>query len=168
MSWKGAGITTAVIVACLIVLGRASSFVVDWAWFSSVGYTGVFWTVFGTKVVLFLAVFAASALLLWANGSIALRLSRPRQLRLPAAFDQTFATLQGMSAAQSGILGPVSALVPWRLLVLVAALVVALLVAWGEIGQWELILRFIHQVPYGQDDPQFGKDIGFYLFSLPM
>ena len=31
-----------------------------------------------------------------------------------------------------------------------------------------MILRFIYQVPYGQNDPLFGKDIGFYLFSLPV
>ena len=38
----------------------------------------------------------------------------------------------------------------------------------GETGKWDLILRFIYQVPYGQSDPLFGKDIGFYLFSLPV
>ena len=47
------------------------------------------------------------------------------------------------------------------------ALVAGLLVAAGEVGDWDLVLRYIHQVPYGQTDPQFGKDIGFYLFSLP-
>jgi uncharacterized membrane protein (UPF0182 family) len=41
------------------------------------------------------------------------------------------------------------------------------LIATGESGNWDLVLRFIHQVPYGQQDPLFGKDIGFYLFSLP-
>ena len=37
----------------------------------------------------------------------------------------------------------------------------------GETGKWDLILRFLYQVPYGQSDPLFDKDIGFYLFSLP-
>ena len=59
-------------------------------------------------------------------------------------------------------------LLPWRLLILAVALVVGLLIAIGETGQWDLILRFIYQVPYGQNDPLFGKDIGFYLFSLPV
>ena len=30
-----------------------------------------------------------------------------------------------------------------------------------------MALRFIRQAPYGQSDPLYGKDIGFYLFSLP-
>ena len=66
------------------------------------------------------------------------------------------------------MLGPISGLLPWRLLILAAALVVALLIAMSEIGKWELVLRFIYQVPYGQNDPLFGKDIAFYLFSLPV
>ncbi len=164
MAWKGIGATIAAILVLLIVLGRASSLVVDWAWFSSVGYAGVFWTAFATKAILFATVFAVSATLLWLNGSIALRLARPRQLRLPASL----AALQGFPPTSAGMLGPVSALVPWRLLILAAALVVALLVAMGETGKWDLALRFINQVPYGQADPLFGKDIGFYLFSLPV
>src|SRR6266404_1311973 len=46
MPWKGIGVAIAVIVAFLIVLGRASGVVVDWAWFSTIGYVGVFWTIF--------------------------------------------------------------------------------------------------------------------------
>jgi uncharacterized membrane protein (UPF0182 family) len=167
MAWKGIGIAFAVFVVVLIALGRASSLVVDWVWFSSVGYAGVFWTVFATKAVLFIAVLVVSALLLWVNGSLALRFARPRQLKLPAAFNQNFATLQGLPGTPAELFGMASPLLPWRLLILGVACVIALLVALGEIGQWELILRFIHQVPYGQDDPLFGKDIGFYLFSLP-
>jgi len=49
MPWKGIGVAIAIIVASLIVLGRASGFLVDWAWFSTIGYVGVFWTVFATK-----------------------------------------------------------------------------------------------------------------------
>jgi len=56
----------------------------------------------------------------------------------------------------------------WRLLILAVALVIGLLIAMGETGKWDLILRLIYQVPYGQNDPLFDKDIGFYLFSLPV
>jgi uncharacterized membrane protein (UPF0182 family) len=54
------------------------------------------------------------------------------------------------------------------LLILFVALVLGLLIAMGETGRWDLILRFIYQAPYGRNDPLFGKDIGFYLFSLPV
>src|ERR1700722_9394928 len=62
------------IVAILIVLGLASDFLVDWVWFSSIGLFGVFWTIFKAKVLLFVAVFAVSVVLLGLNGALALRL----------------------------------------------------------------------------------------------
>jgi uncharacterized protein len=162
MPWKGVGAVLAAIVVSLIALGRASGLVVDWAWFSSVGYVDVFWTAFATKIALFTTVFVVSALLLWVNGTLALRFARPRQLRLPAAFSQSFA------GTPAELFATVSPLLPWRLLILAAALVIALLIALGETGKWDLVLRFIYQVPYGKDDPLFDKDIGFYLFSLPV
>ena len=65
-----------VIVACVIVLGLASDFLVDWAWFSAIGYLDAFWTILGGKAVLFFAVFAGSAILLWVNGSLAFRFAQ--------------------------------------------------------------------------------------------
>ena len=59
-------------------------------------------------------------------------------------------------------------MLPWRLIILAVALVIGLLIAIGETGKWDLILRFIYQVPYGQNDPLYNKDIGFHLFSLPV
>ena len=56
---------------------------------------------------------------------------------------------------------------PRRLLIAGVAIVLGILIAVVETGNWDLVLRFIHQVPYGQRDPLYGKDIGFYLFSLP-
>lgn len=163
MGWKSISAPVAIIVAALILLGSASSVIVDWAWLTSVGYAGVFWTVFAAKAALFVVVLVVSAVVLWINGSLALRLCRPRQLRLPAVFDQRFATPGGTA----GTFAAVSPPVPWQWLILAAAFVLAVLVTLGELGNWELALRFIHQVPYGQTDPMFGRDIGFYLFSLP-
>src|SRR5262249_16567587 len=31
-----------------------------------------------------------------------------------------------------------------------------------------ILLQYLYHVPYGSNDPLFGKDIGFYLFSLPV
>ena len=45
MPWKGIGVAVAVIVAALVLLGSANGLVADWAWFSTIGYVGIFWTV---------------------------------------------------------------------------------------------------------------------------
>ena len=167
MPLRRIGVAIAGIVV-LFALGRISGVVVDWAWFSSIGYVGVFWTALAAKAALFVVVFAVSTLLLWANATLALRFaSRPRP-RVPAAFDPGFATFQASPGpwAQTYALQP-SPLV-WRLLILAVAVILGLLIALGETGRWDLILRFIYQAPYGRNDPLFAKDIGFYLFSLPV
>jgi uncharacterized protein len=61
MRWGRSAIVVAIVVAGLITLGRISGFLVDWLWFSSIGYVAVFWTVLIAQAALFLAVFAASA-----------------------------------------------------------------------------------------------------------
>ncbi len=168
MAWARIGVTIAVIVAFLVVLGRASDWLVDWAWFSTLGYVGVFWTVFATKAVLFTAVFGVSTLLLWLNGTLAVRFAARRRRRLPAALPPGSATVPSLPGTPADVLALVSPLLQRHLVILAVALVIGLLIAIGETGQWDLILRFIYQVPYGQNDPLFDKDIGFYLFSLPV
>ena len=161
------GVLVAVIVF-LFALARIGSIVVDWAWFSSIGYVGVFWTVFATKPALFVVVFAVSTLLLWANATLALRFTSRRPLRLPVAFDPSFATFQASPGPWAGSYGLQPSPFVWRLLTVAVAVILGLLIAWGETGGWDLILRFIHQTSYGRNDPLFDKDIGFYLFSLPV
>ena len=70
MAWRGFVVAMIIIAACLIVLGFTADCLVDWLWFSDVRYPDVFWTILGANVALFLAVFVASAILLWLNGSL--------------------------------------------------------------------------------------------------
>ena len=155
------------VIVFLFALARISSIVVDWAWFSSIAYVGVFWTVFATKAALFVVVFVVSTLLLWANAALALRFTSRRPLRLPVAFDPGFATFQASPGPWAGSYGLQPSPFVWRLLTVAVAVILGLLIAWGETGRWDLVLRFISQAPYGQNDPLFGKDISFFLFSLP-
>ena len=167
MPWRRFGVPIAVIVV-FFALGRITSLVVDWAWFSSIGYVGVFWTGFITKAALFVVVLAVSTFLLWANATLAYRFGSRWRPALPAAFDPGFATVRVSPGPMAGSYGlPLSPLL-WRLLILAVALVLGLLIAIGETGKWDLILRFVYQAPYGRNDPLFDKDIGFYLFSLPV
>src|SRR5438093_11246670 len=45
--------------------------------------------------------------------------------------------------------------------------VLALIAALGGATHWEDYLLFRQAVPFGQTDPLFGKDLGFYIFALP-
>jgi uncharacterized membrane protein (UPF0182 family) len=157
-------VVAAVIVAGLIALGLASGFLVDWAWFSSVGFAPVFWTIVTAKIAVFAAVFLATACVVWANGALALRFSAPRNYLRPVpmpwdslASDQWAATIDRLVRK-----------LPWRPLVAVAALVVAALVALAWLDDWNVALSWLFQAPYGRSDPLFGQDFSFYLFSLPL
>ena len=167
MPWRRFAVPIAVIVL-LFALGRSASVVVDWAWFSSIGYVGVFWTAFVTKAVLFVVVFAVSTLLLWANAALAYRFAARPGLRLPAVFDPGVATFRTFPGPLAGSSDFSLRRWSWRLIIVAVALVLGLLIAMGETGRWDLILRFLYQARYGQIDPLFEKDIGFYLFSLPI
>src|SRR5258705_6999545 len=148
---------------CLILLGLTSDFLVDWLWFSSIGYLQVFWTTIGAKAVVFFAVWMGTAIILWLNGWLAVRLAR-RQLTESVS---TFRWNLSGYVPPPDLLALVRDRLPWPRVIAGGAGLLALLVAAAEVGNWGIFLRFLYQVPYGADDPLYSKDIGFYLFSLP-
>jgi len=58
--------------------------------------------------------------------------------------------------------------VPWRVIVAAAAAVLALFAAQGEAASWDIYLKGLYGVPFGLTEQAFGKDVGFYIFSLPL
>src|SRR5438132_1190746 len=101
--------------------------------------------------------------LLWVNGFLASRFARRRGRVYPVGFEGE----AGAVPTLPELLELMSRRLPWRLLIPGVAGVLAILVAAAEVSNWEVFLRFFYQVPYGESDPLYGKDIGFYLFSLP-
>src|SRR5690606_30674240 len=50
---------------------------------------------------------------------------------------------------------------------LLAALVIGVLGGLSGYSQWHVVLAHLNAIPFGIDDPFFGKDVGFYIFNLP-
>jgi uncharacterized membrane protein (UPF0182 family) len=48
-----------------------------------------------------------------------------------------------------------------------AILIISLLFGLYASLKWDLVLRYLNQVPFNLNDPIFGHDISFYVFSLP-
>ncbi|MGH7073296.1 MAG: UPF0182 family protein [Stellaceae bacterium] len=154
----------AIVIAVAFMLSRTlSGVLVDWLWFSSVGYLGVFRTILVAKIAIFSAVFVVSGLAFWASGALALRYARRWSPPSSVDFHQSAMTGQTLT----DLIGPQLLRQIWPYLVIAASLVLALFTAVSEFGDWTLVLRFVDQVPYGKIDPIFGRDIGFYLFALP-
>ena len=174
MLMKRVAILSTIVVLALIVLGRVGDALVDWLWFSSIGYVAVFWTIFTTRIVLFVVVLSVSTAAIWLSGALALRFaqaagpSRAVSSRTGSwsPYRQEPVPRLGPQASLA-LASYISTHLPQRLLVAGAAVLLGLLTAVIELSNWDTVLRFLYQVPYGESDPAFGKDIGFYLFSLP-
>src|SRR5713226_3256990 len=156
-------IAAVVVGICLILLGLASDFLVDWLWFSSIGYLQVFWTTIVAKAVVFFAVWTATAVILWLNGWLAVRFARRQPTQSVAGLTWKLAG----NVPPPDLLALIRDRLPWPGVIAGGAGLVALLVAAVEVGNWGVFLQFFYRVPYGADDPLYGKDISFYLFVLP-
>lgn len=146
-------IAVAVVVVVLLLSARfLSRFYIDYLWHDSVGRSDVFWGVLGSQVLLF-AVFAAAFIAVAVvNLVIADRLA-------PAAFS---ANMHPVVERFHEVFGR-----RLRLLRIGVAVVFGVLFALPATAQWQLWQLFRNQTAFGIDDPQFGKDIGFYVFRLP-
>src|SRR6476660_7725011 len=165
--WRGAVvallIAAIVVLICLILLGLTGDFLVDWLWFSAIGYLEVFWTTVVAEAEVFFAVFLATAIVLWVNGSLAFRFAQSQWRQRATDFEWKRTGIVTLP----DVLELLRRRLPWPLVIAGGAGFLALLVAWGEVHNWGIFLRFLYQVPYGANDPLYNNDIGFYLFSLP-
>ncbi|MFF0151429.1 UPF0182 family protein [Micromonospora sp. NPDC005203] len=155
MSRRGR-VTIAVLVGVFVLftlLGWGVQAWTDWLWFDEVRYTEVFTGVLVTRLLLFLAVGLGMAVVVGGNLWLAHRL-RPR-LR-PHSVEQ--ATLERYRMALSPRLGTWIAL---------TAVVVGLFAGLSAQNRWSQWLLFRNGGDFGVKDPEFGVDIGFYVFQLP-
>jgi uncharacterized protein len=147
-----------VVAGILLVLVWATSalarFFLNLLWFREVGKTQVFWGVLGAEVGLGLLTGLGIAVIVGGNLWVAERISVAAGLR--PVEEPGVESLRGM-------------LVPflrWFRLGVVAVL--GLLVGLYGASQWRTYMLWRNQVPFGDSDAQFGRDIGFYVFSLPL
>src|SRR5438105_4258579 len=73
-------VTAILAAACLILLGLIGDFLVDWMWFSAIGYSQVFWTTIAAKAAVFFVVLAATDVMAWTNARLALSFAQRRRL----------------------------------------------------------------------------------------
>jgi uncharacterized membrane protein (UPF0182 family) len=145
----------ALIAAVVIVWPAWAGIYTNWLWFDQLGYQTVFKTTLLTKVLLAVAVGLITAAVVWFNFKLALRLS-------PGGLPTTrYFMVEGEQVQAPDF----SELV--RKLALPASLAAGAFAALAAWGAWEIFLQFRHQVPFGEADPIFGRDIAFYFFTLP-
>ncbi|HEY8301616.1 MAG TPA: UPF0182 family protein [Jatrophihabitans sp.] len=148
------GIWTAVVlIALIIAVVQLSGVYINFLWFHSLGFGGVYATVFWTRVVLFAVFGVLMALILGGNMVIAYLLSPP---------------FRPMSPEQQNIERYRAVLEPRRLLIVGVVSAIALFSA-GLSAQdnWSTWQLWLHGGSFGQTDPQFHLDISFFAFDYP-
>ena len=151
---KPLNITIGIIALLGLVIFNSSGFYIDWLWFKSVGFTSVWSTVLTTKITLFVIVGLLTSLFISTNIFIAYR-TRPMYVPMTIEADN----LERYRAQ-------IEPIRRWVFLGIVAALVYF----GGSSGSvfWSTWLQFRNATPFGVTDPQFGLDISFFAFKLPM
>lgn len=156
----------------------------DAMWFGSIGFSNVFWTRLGSQALFFAAGAAIAFLVLWINLWLAGRFipkGQTRRFSLDDLLDRFNVdrylsgggfgggpftkpaprTVKGESVQVPELGRPVF----WSLLGI--SLLVALAMGGLALSGWNTIQLFLHETPFGQTDPTFGKDISFFMFELP-
>ena len=147
-------ITIGILVALGAFVLSLSGFYADWLWFKSVDFTNVWSTVLFTKVGLFVVTGLITTFIISLNIYLAFR-KRPFYVPLAVEADN----LERYRAQ-------IEPIRRWVFLAIVAALFYFS----GTSGStlWSTWLLFKNSTPFGIKDPQFGMDISFFAFRLPM
>jgi uncharacterized membrane protein (UPF0182 family) len=150
----------ALFLLLLLVLiggGTALSFYVDALWFNSLGLGSVFWTTLNVKSTVF-AVFAVATFTMLYVALVAIGPDR--------IAEQTGGTI--LINGQPVVL-PVGRVI--RLLMGGASLFVAAVTAFSMAASWQTFALYWYSAPAGGAetvDPIFGRQLTFYLFTLPV
>ena len=146
-------VLSVVALLLLVTLPSFAHLYVEWLWFGETGYRAVFLKSLTTRGMLGFGVFAAAFAFLFVN------------LRLAARGQQRpYTVFPGGGDVQPIILEPRHL----RWLAAGVAVLAALFMAGVMSGQWLLVLQYLDATPFGEPDPLFGRDAGFYIFTLPL
>ncbi|MGV9569869.1 UPF0182 family protein [Streptomyces nigra] len=145
--------TLGVLAVLGMVFTMFAGFWTDWLWYRSVNYSSVFTTTLWTKIGLFFVFGLLMALAVGFNIWLAHRLRPP---------------LSAMSMEQQNLDRYRMGIAPYKkwLLIAITALV-GLIAGASASSQWRTWLMWVNGVPFGEKDPQFHLDVGFYAFDLP-
>src|SRR2546423_5930530 len=142
----------AIIVFVLLLIpvfvGPFINFLTDLLWFRSLGLESVYLRRYTAAFYAFLAFGAVFFVLALPNMYFALRPQMPRVV----------------VEAERRRRGAFSSTLRFMWLLLIPAFFFGL--AGGD--EWDMLLRWVNQVPFGATDSVFGRDIGFYFCTLPV
>jgi uncharacterized membrane protein (UPF0182 family) len=144
-------VVTTSIVVVLALAGRLLDLYVDWLWFGEVGFRPVFWTTLWSRLLLGIAAGALFFVIVAANVEIARRLA-------PAFKTNAAGDVEPKNEALRRHAGAIG---------LAVSALVAIAAAVAASSAWMTFRKALDATAFGLDDPMFGHDLGFYVFTAP-
>jgi uncharacterized membrane protein (UPF0182 family) len=144
-----------ILIAALVVFLAAPSFIrfyTDWLWFGELGYQFVLATMLRSQGSLFTIVFVA--MLVWLSANLRLAVASLTDAR------PTYTTREGFHVSLPGRR-------QFSTIANGVATLIALLAGLYAAGEWNVWMAWRNAVPFGQADPLLGRDVSFYVFTLP-
>lgn len=137
-----------------IVLGAFflfASLYTEVLWFDQLGYLEVLLTNWGGNVAMFLIGFISMFIPVWLAINLAYR------------FRPVYAKLSNELDRYRQIIDPIR-----KVAMLGIPALLGLFAGLGSAGTWPQFLLWMNREPFGRVDPEFGLDVGFYVFELPV
>ena len=144
-------ITGAILAAVLGGFFLFASLYTEVLWFDQMGYLEVLLTTWGGSVAMFLIGFVTMFIPVWLSITLAFR------------FRPVYAKLSNELDRYRQIIDPIR-----RVAMLGIPALLALFSGLGAANTWPQFLLWMNRSPFGTVDPEFGLDVGFYIFELPV
>jgi uncharacterized protein len=145
----------AAIVLLFIALSRSLSIYLSAAWFSSLGFSQVYWYIFKLKAGLFIAFALITFVILRTVFWLLERTFASHAMEKRTIIVNN----QPIQFSPERFVRPVG----W-----IIAAVFGVFYGFTMKAEWQKFALYFHQAPTATYDPIFNKPLGFYLFSLPV
>jgi len=135
-------------ILVIILLGIIISIYPNWLWFGNLNFAPVFWTMALGKY--------GVAAVIWFLMIVTLSVNLYAAQRFQSESEQKITEIAGMPVSGKSL----------NIIILAAIMIVSFVIASKGSVQWNMVLSYLNQHPFGSTDPIFGKDIAFYVFFV--
>lgn len=150
-------VTLLFVVVAVLLLGipALATAVTDWLWFREIGFERVFTLKITAQLLLGSVALLLGFTVLYGSARIALR-------GLERSAESILVLAEGGVQMRTKFLVRVA-----QAFALPATLLLSFLLASGLASSWRTLIQFWYRTPFGDTDPIFGRDIAYYVFTLP-
>lgn len=143
-------ISAGILAALVVLFFVFANFYTDVLWYDQLGFLNVLTTRWIATTAMFLVGFIAMFLPVWISLQLAYR-TRPMYAKLSSQLDRYQEVVEPLrKVAMLGIPG-----------------VLGLFAGVAAASSWPTVLQWWNRTPFGIADPEFGFDVGFFVFELP-